>query len=61
MKQTVQIYFPDERKVMQQVMNVLGRYFEHQREDRDRYIVINWEKILKGKISYFWHNEAPNT
>ena len=61
MKQTVQIYFPEGRKVMQQVMNILGRYFEHQREDRDRYIVINWEKIQKGKINYFWHNEAPNT
>ena len=53
MKQTVQIDFPDERMVMQQVMNVLGRYFEHQREDRDGYIVIIWEKIQKGKINYF--------
>ena len=60
MKQTVQIYFPNKRKVMQQVMNILGRYFEHQREDRDRYIAINWDKIQKGKISYFWYNESRN-
>ena len=61
MEQTVQIYFPDKRRVIQQVMNILGRYYEHQRKDRNCYIVIKWDKIQKGNISCFWYNETPNT
>lgn len=32
------------------LFHILGRYHEHQRQDRDQYITINWENVQIGKI-----------
>ena len=37
------------RKIMQDILRALGRYYEHQREDRDHYIRIFWENIVPGE------------
>ena len=37
------------QKIMQDILWALGRYYEHQREDRDNYIRIFWENIALGE------------
>ena len=32
------------------LFHVLGRYHEHQRPDRDQYVMINWNNIKEGNI-----------
>ena len=33
------------------LFHVLGRYHEHQRPDRDQYIMVQWNNIKEGKQS----------
>ena len=38
-------------KISHHIMfHVLGRYHEHQRPDRDQYIKVEWNNILKGNV-----------
>lgn len=36
--------------VLHQLFHVLGRFHEHQRKDRDRYVTIKWDNILPGAV-----------
>ena len=35
-----------EKKIMREIFRALGRYYEQQRPERDRYISIHWENIV---------------
>ena len=37
------------RSVFHMLFHVLGRYHEHQRQDRNEYVQINWVNILEGE------------
>ena len=52
-EQIVHIDTVKKRKVMQYLMNILGRYYEHQREDRKYYIIVNWEYVQEGTRNLF--------
>ena len=32
------------------LFHILGRYHEHQRPDRDQYIMVQWNNIMKGNV-----------
>ena len=36
--------------VLHKIFHTLGRFHEHEREDRDEYIKIIWENVEKGNI-----------
>ena len=41
------------RSAFHMLFHVLGRYHEHQRQDRNEYVQINWMNILEGEeINY---------
>ena len=37
------------RSAFHMLFHVLGRYHEHQRQDRNEYVQINWMNILEGE------------
>ncbi|XP_003971542.2 low choriolytic enzyme isoform X1 [Takifugu rubripes] len=50
------LYFPTSCTVgnlCHEIMHALGLHHEHTREDRDQYVTIEWEHILKGKENNF--------
>ncbi|TWW69179.1 Low choriolytic enzyme [Takifugu flavidus] len=50
------LYFPNICTVgnlCHEIMHALGLHHEHTREDRDQYVTIEWEHILKGKEKNF--------
>ena len=38
------------------IFHILGRYHEHQREDRDKYVRIVKKNIMKGTVQVFVQN-----
>ena len=40
----------DIRSILQRLFQMLGRYREHVRPDRNDYVAINWDSIQPGKI-----------
>ena len=36
------------RSILHTLFHVLGRYHEHQRPDRDKYVMINWKSVKEG-------------
>ncbi|XP_039874421.1 high choriolytic enzyme 1-like isoform X12 [Simochromis diagramma] len=51
-----QLFFASECTVgnlCHELLHALGLYHEHTREDRDKYVIVNWQNIVAGKENNF--------
>ena len=40
--------YSSELGIERNLFHILGRYHEHNRNDRDHYVRVNWENVLEG-------------
>ena len=47
--------------VMHEILHALGFYHEQSRYDRDQYVEIKWENMIKGRIFFCSDGQGPES